>query len=189
MTPRYPRRVQLLLFLSLCTVSAFAGRTSKNIAIPHIQALRAVNLNTQSNIEFWQTNFCELFLDLSITNGRSGTWWPRDSAFPYIFGGGAWFGALKNGMHHVLVGYNPSSGRSWFQPGTVAAAQSFFDSVRLSPAGVGRYPAESDNSFGSQYPVFFSTQYDPVTGLPLNPGAGLPPWPIWDTDPDTTVIL
>ena len=166
------------------TVSNF-----KNHTIPTIQALRGGSVNHSSNIEFWQTNYGELFLDISVSNGKAGTFWPRGHSFSYIFGGGFWFGAKKNNVRHVLVGYNPASGKSWFQPGSWSAAKALYDSVKNSPVGVGRYPRESDGDFGNKYTIYYSTDFDKITGKPLNPAKKLSSWPIWVTSPDDNVIL
>lgn len=185
------QKLATLCFVIIITTSAAAPASVthklKNRSIPSIQALRGGSVNRLSNIEFWQTNYGELFLDIT-SGGKAGTFWPRGSNFSYIFGGGVWLGAVKNGVRHVLVSYNPASGRSWFQPGSVDGAQALYDSVK-SATGIGRYPREQDNDFGNKFAILYSTDYDRTTGRPLDPNSTLPFWPIWDTDPDVHHVV
>ncbi len=192
------RTLALAFLAALVTaVPVHAGlhTDGKHRSVPSIEALRGGSRNTASNIEFWQTNYGELFLDISVSGGKAGTFWPRGTGFSYIFGGGFWFGAVKGGIRHVLVGYNPYNGGSWFQPGSIEGALAFYDSTRNADSlrqgngkpGHGRYPNESDNNYGTKYTIYYSTNYDKTTGRPLK--AGLPPWPIWDTDPDDAHLV
>src|SRR5512140_3333389 len=89
----------------LWSLSASARNVTnfKDHSVPSIQALRGGSINHSSNIEFWQTNYGELFLDITVSSGKAGTFWPRGHSFSYIFGGGFWFGALKT----VVVGGRP----------------------------------------------------------------------------------
>src|SRR5579883_2716266 len=163
-------------------------QTFKSNTIPSIQALRVASENHLSNIEFWQQNFGELFFNTSVAGGTWGTFWPRGYTFHYIFGGGFWFGDVHNGSRHVLVGYNPYNGQSWFQPGSVDAANAYYDSV-LAATGKGRYPNDADAGYANKFVIYYSTDYNKTTGQPLDPTKDLPPWPIWDTDPDTNNIV
>ncbi|OQX95132.1 hypothetical protein B6I21_07025, partial [candidate division KSB1 bacterium 4572_119] len=52
-----------------------------------------------------------------VSTGTAGTIWPRGSGQAYIFGGGIWIGAIKDGNRFVSVGYNPNSGTSELVPG------------------------------------------------------------------------
>lgn len=49
--------------------------------------------------------------------GSAGTYWPRGTGMPYIFGAGIWVGALKGNDTLVSVGYNPVDGNFEFYPG------------------------------------------------------------------------
>ncbi|HET7152898.1 MAG TPA: hypothetical protein VFJ29_03965, partial [Candidatus Kapabacteria bacterium] len=178
MKPLYYRMQRTFVRCCLFAALFVAALSSK-------AALRVAAKNHISNIEFWQSNFGELFINTSVASGTWGTFWPRGSGFQYIFGGGFWFGDVNNNSRHVLVGYNPYNGGSWFQPGSVDAAQSFYDSTALK--GIGRYPNEADTEYAKKYPIYFSTSYNKNTGRSLSPG--LPPWPMWDTDPDTNKIV
>ena len=52
-----------------------------------------------------------------VSTGSAGGIWPKGSGQAYIFGGGIWVGAIKNGTKLVSVGYNPNSGASELVPG------------------------------------------------------------------------
>lgn len=52
-----------------------------------------------------------------VSTGGAGGIWPKGSGQAYIFGGGIWIGAIKNGTKLVSVGYNPNSGASELVPG------------------------------------------------------------------------
>lgn len=187
------RRLSVITAALALLTSAYAPAgvhgSFKNRTVPTIQALRGGSVNHSSNIQFWQTNYGELFLDISVANGKSGTFWPRGYGFSYIFGGGFWFGAQKNGVKHVLVGYNPYNGGSWFQPGSVASAQTFYDSVKSSLIGKGRYPNESDNAYGQKFTIYYGTDFDKLSGRPKDASKKLSNWPIWDTSPDDNVYV
>jgi hypothetical protein len=65
-------------------------------------------------------------VDLPITNygqfgmsdaGSAGTYFPKGSGEPYIFGAGLWIGAIKGNDTLVSVGYNTVGGNEDFIPG------------------------------------------------------------------------
>ncbi len=152
-----------------------------------IRTLDQGSINHVSNLEFWQENYGPMFYNLSITsNTGEGMYWPRGSNFNYCFGGGFWFGTINNSVPQVLVGYDPNSGRSWFEPGSVQSALNIYDST--SAAGSPRYPESIDFPYDQEFTILYSTSYNRTTGIPLDTAAHLPPWPIWDTNPDTNAI-
>lgn len=181
----------MVICIALAGNSLFANihESFKNKTAPAIQAsatpLRQGSINNLSNIQFWEENFGEMYYDLSNTGNNEGTWWPRGYTFNYVFGGGFWFGFVERDTQRVLVGYNPYNGGSSLQPGSVHSAQMLYDSV-MKATGTGRYPSNLDADYTSKFTIYYSTEYDKNSGKPLNPALNLPPWPIWDTDPDTT---
>jgi hypothetical protein len=116
----------------------------------------------RSNVDFYLSNYGPAGHDVG-TSGP-GAFWPRDSRNSYLYGGGFWFGARRRVGDSLVdasvVGYNASTGGSWFVPGgshdTVVSANLH----RL-------YDAES---------------YDRTTGEALDEAdrsAGGPRWPVW----------
>lgn len=123
-----------------------------------------------SNVEFFATNYGIFGHD--VAGGDPGGFWPRRSNNAYIYGGGVWFGGQKRVAGELkslsVIGYNPNSGASWMTPGTIDD------------------PSESP----TKYRLYFSTDYDPFSGEPLDAAddrAGGPNWPIWDTNPGDTL--
>lgn len=124
--------------------------------------------NTVSNIEFYTTNYGIFGNNVTAINAGGG-WWPRNSQNQYIFGGGLWFGAVKDRPNaegtkkYVTVTYNPSNGRSWMVPGRIED---------------GDLKDESDIY---KYRTFFSTDFNLGTGEPFDEDH-TSNWPIWDTE-------
>jgi hypothetical protein len=124
--------------------------------------------NTVSNIEFYQTNY-GIFGNNVVGSNAGGGWWPRGSQNQYIFGGGIWFGAVKqrpdtNVMKkYVTVSYNPNNGRSWMVPGRIEDGD-----LR-----------NEEELF--RYRTFFSTDFNLGNGEPYNEDH-VTNWPIWDTE-------
>lgn len=123
-----------------------------------------------SNVEFYATNYG--IFGHNVAASTPGGYWPRGSNNAYIYGGGIWFGAQKrvDGVLKSLsvIGYDPNSGASWMTPGRVDDLE--------------------DNA--SKYRLYFSTDYNPFTGEPVDPAddrAGGPNWPIWDDIPGDTL--
>ncbi len=93
-------------------------------------------------------------------------YWPSNSDYQYIFGGGLWFGAQKinpeTGMikKYIEMTYNPNNGGSWMVPG--------------------RYEDDApfDNSVNVKYRAVNSEDYNKSTGeFTENPQS--PAWPVW----------
>lgn len=123
-------------------------------------------LNKVSRISFYNSNYG--IFGYNIAQGVGGGIWPRGTTNQYIFAGGIWLATQKRTNPQdslkklCLISYNPNSGRSWMVPGRIS---------------------DGDNVQNSQilkYRVYFSTDFNPVTGVPLNPQDG-PNWPLWDT--------
>ncbi len=125
--------------------------------------------NTVSNIEFYTTNYG--IFGLNVERSEGGGYWPRGSQNQYIFGGGFWFGAIKNRpdtnieKKYVVLSYNPNSGRSWFVPGRIEDGWNLVD----------------DDVY--KYRTYFSTDMIVSDGTPIDKADG-PNWPIWDTSDD-----
>lgn len=129
-------------------------------------------LNKVSRISFYNSNYG--IFGYNIAQGVGGGIWPRGTTNQYIFAGGIWLATQKRLTPNdslrklCLISYNPNSGRSWMVPGRIS---------------------DGDNVQNSQilkYRVYFSTDFNPVTGVPINAQDG-PNWPLWDTK-DTEVL-
>jgi hypothetical protein len=126
--------------------------------------------NTVSNIEFYTTNY-GIFGNNTIASNAGGGWWPRGSVNQYIFGGGIWFGAIKQRpdgsgpKKYVTVSYNPNNGRSWMVPGRIEDG-----------------PLKNEEDV-LKYRSFFSTDFNLGNGEPFNKDH-MTNWPIWDTEED-----
>lgn len=123
-------------------------------------------LNKVSRISFFNSNYG--IFGYNIQLGVGGGIWPRGTTNQYIFAGGIWLATQKrlnpqDSLRKLcLISYNPNSGRSWMVPGRIS---------------------DGDNVQNSQilkYRVYFSTDFNPTTGVPLNVSDG-PNWPLWDT--------
>lgn len=142
---------------------------------PSVQAAQFNDLrrNTISKFDFYVTNYGVLFLNVARNQG--GGFWPRGSTNEYAFGGGVWFGAIKsiNGQPRKMcvIGYNPNSGISWLTPGSI-------DDGDL---------ADRSSSAVLKNRLYLSTDFVRVNGTPRNPADG-PNWPIWDANPNDTLI-
>lgn len=134
--------------------------------------------NTVSNMQFYTTNYGIFGLNVARTEG--GGYWPRGSRNQYIFGGGIWFGTVKERLVNdtitarrmVSVSYNPNNARSWLVPGLL---------------DTNKKETRVDRSEIKKYRTYFSTDFSPTTGEPLDPNDG-PNWPIWDTGGDTDTL-
>lgn len=121
--------------------------------------------NTLSNVDFLNTNFGIFGYDSKYSVGS--VYWPRGSDNLYIFASGVWFGAMKpfgsegELRKYCSISYNPNNGRSWYVPGRVEDGD-LIDST----------------NFGN-YRIYFSTDFDKLTGKPFKPEDGTY-WPIWD---------
>jgi len=134
--------------------------------------------NTVSNMQFYTTNYGIFGLNVARTEG--GGYWPRGSRNQYIFGGGIWFGTVKERLLNdtitsrrmVSVTYNPNNARSWMVPGLL---------------DTNKKETRVDKSDFKKYRTYFSTDFSPTSGEALNPQDG-PAWPIWDTGGDTDTL-
>lgn len=177
----------LLVCLVFGSVSMFAA-TAKTADKDADQTLRAtagvydLQSNTVSNIQFDITNYG--IWGLNIRRNEASGRWPRGSANNYIFGGGIWFGAkkIKPGTNeyknYVEVSYNPNSGQSWMAPGRIA----------MDPKDHSQDAASTKESDITKYRTYFSIDFNPATGKPLNEAEGQA-WPIWDANPDPDARL
>lgn len=131
--------------------------------------------NVVSNFDFITTNYGIWGLD--VRNSRGSGVWPRGSQNQYMFGAGAWFGALKRPpgsnelRKRVLVTYNPNSGESWCTPGSIS------DGLELDNTNEGLFKNRT----------YFSTDFNNSSGAPFENNASLTNWPIWDTDDSDTI--
>ncbi|RZK98520.1 MAG: hypothetical protein EOO89_32180, partial [Pedobacter sp.] len=128
--------------------------------------------NKVSSIAFYTTNY-----GIFGNNGQvGGGYWPRGSKNQYIFGGGIWFGGLKNVTKQregqadttvveklSVISYNPNSGASWMAPGRVDDGPNLIDDLQ------------------KKHRIYFSTDFT-SSGTPNVKSDG-PNWPIWDTQP------
>ena len=131
--------------------------------------------NIVSNFAFQVTNYGIFGLD--VVNSRGAGVWPRGSQNQYLFGAGAWFGALKRPKgsnelrKRVIVGYNPNSGDSWMVPGSID------DGLDLQNTADGLYKNR----------LYFSTDFNVATGQPYDANAAFTNWPLWDAVPNDTL--
>ncbi len=132
--------------------------------------------NTVSNIQFFTTNYG--IFGYNVAQGQGGGFWPRGSLNQYIFAGGIWFGAQKHRpdtavmRKYVSISYNPNNGRSWMVPGPILGKDTYL----------------ADPSITQKYRTYFSTDFKPSNGQPINPDDG-PNWPIWDASENDTDTL
>lgn len=131
--------------------------------------------NTVSNIQFYTTNYG--IFGNNVAQGIGGGYWPRGSQNQYIFGTGIWFAAKKmrpdrpEMKNYVTVTYNPNNGNSWMVPGRIEDGDAAID----------------ETASYQKYRTYFSTDFRPSDGAPLNSSEG-PNWPIWD-DSETDTLL
>ncbi len=133
--------------------------------------------NSISDIQLPITNYGIIGLD--VANSTGGGYWPRGSQNQYIFGGGIWFGAVRENPNtseekkYVEVTYNPNSGESWMVPGHIK-----YDEQDVA-----------DQSDINRYRTYFSTDFRP-DGKTIDPDEGGDwDWPIWDVAEDPEVEL
>ncbi|PKL86547.1 MAG: hypothetical protein CVV22_00165 [Ignavibacteriae bacterium HGW-Ignavibacteriae-1] len=132
--------------------------------------------NSISNIQFYTTNYGIFGYDVARSIG--GGYWPRGSLNQYIFAGGLWIGVEKyrnptdaERTRYVSITYNPNSGRGWYVPGRINYGgpnnTEFPNLDAVDPTDV------------LKYRTYFSTDFIPSTGEPVNPDHQYY-WPIWD---------
>ncbi|MES2766260.1 MAG: hypothetical protein V4642_10345 [Bacteroidota bacterium] len=139
---------------------ALACLLSGIVSNAEAQTILEQRQNTTSNVQMMLTN--DGIYGMNVRANAGGTYWPRGSKNQYIFGGGIWFGALKNvdgnDKKLTFLSYNPNSGISWAAPGRIEDG------------------AELDSTQAAKYAMQFSTDYNP-DGTAKNPAN--PKWPIW----------
>lgn len=146
--------------------------TQAAVRVPKIYDVRK---NTVSNIQFYTSNYGIFGLDVERNTG--GGFWPRGSLNQYIFGGGIWFGALKDFKNpagevvrnkYAAVSYDPNQGASWLVPGRIEDKE-----------GNEKLLEESDDLY--LYRTYMSTEFNRTNGNPTD-GSNSYSWPIWDTE-------
>lgn len=174
-----------MLFTSLYSESAYAlpavskqntannkEETTQAVRVPKIYDVRK---NTVSNIQFYTSNYGIFGLDVERNTG--GGFWPRGSLNQYIFGGGIWFGALKDFKNpsgetvrnkYAVVSYDPNQGASWLVPGRIEDKDG--NEVLLE---------ESNDLY--LYRTYMSTEFNRNSGKPTD-GSNSYSWPIWDIE-------
>lgn len=130
-----------------------------------------VQQNSQSNVEFFTTNYGVLALNVESNVG--GMFWPRDSRNLYGFSGGLWVAAKKEGANNemnklVFITHNPNSGNSWAVPGRRADGDAM----------------QTTQEAQRNYRVYSSVDYT-QEGTPKEGGNGTN-WPIWHTQANQT---
>lgn len=159
-----PRLV--ILFTMIIVTLCNAGNTPTSPTIKKFNTIGNFDLQMHDNGIIGQ----------SVGKNEGGGYFPRGSDDMYIFGGGLWFGAMKNvkidgnniQQKVSTITYDPETGRSWmrsvFSNDTSDCSEQLFN---------------GEDAF-----LFFSTQYKP-DGSPKAPGR--PNWLIWKTDNKKTV--
>lgn len=167
----------------------YSGKDNKENNMEQLQNRTFNNVydlqqNSISSIQFYTTNYGIFGFD--VARGIGGGYWPRGSLNQYIFAGGIWIGAQKyknpgdtDRTTYVSITYNPNSGRGWFVPGR----------INYGGPNSTEYPNLDavDPSDVLKYRSYFSTDFIPSTGEPINPDHQYN-WPIWDAstrDEDT----
>lgn len=130
-----------------------------------------VRQNLKSNVDLSITNYGVIGKN-GLTNASSVSW-PRGSNNMYLFGGGLWFGAVKQNSEgeffkNTFITYNPNSGISWVVPGRIADGNELDKSLT----------AQLNNR------VYVSTDYA-EDGTPTDV-TDATNWPIWDAKPGQT---
>jgi hypothetical protein len=126
------------------------------VAATNAQSPYQVRKSAISDVEFYTTNYGIFGLD--VAGSKAGFFVPRGSGLSYVFQSGMWFGAMKkvgsDTNHLSFITCNPNSGASWASP--VGAA----DSSKAEP-------------------LYYSGNYDRLTGQPTASEAGTAAWPLW----------
>ena len=156
----------ILIVSSLSVLSAIESKKGSNFVQRQASGAFDLQKNSVSNIDFYTTNYGTF--GYNVEQNRGGCSWPRGSENQYLFASGFWFGAKKKSPNDTLrkyctISYDQNWCVSWFIPGMIQDGDSVL-------------PNSSD-----RYRVYFSTDFDPITGIPafLNDG---PNWPIWIGD-------
>lgn len=167
-----------------------AGKGSENSVLSDRTFQRLdIQRNTVSNIQFITTNFGIFGLDIEANTG--GGYWPRNSGNQYIFGGGVWFGGIKEVRQPdgslrprtmAVISYNPNSGLSWMVPGRIDPVKAFPPDGQIS---IDQSYDDADSVF--KYRTYFSTDFD-TDGNPVNSDHRFN-WPIWHTNPAETLMV
>ncbi|MGA2298028.1 MAG: T9SS type A sorting domain-containing protein [FCB group bacterium] len=128
--------------------------------------------STKSNILFKVKNTGINFYDNFKTNGHGGCLWPRGTQNSYIFGQGICFAAKKNfgGDINKLVtmSYNPHVG----VPLTTKPGEGLVPG-RIEDGSSG------NSNYANKYQVYLSTDYNSITGAPLDTNNTTLDWPLW----------
>lgn len=146
-----------------------------NVQLRNYNSLFDQQPNVVSNFSFITTNYG--IFGLNVRDGVGSGFWPRGTENQYMFGAGAWFGALVRPRgstelrKRVEVTYNPNSGQSWFVPGTID------DGPELASTSEGLL----------KYRTYFSTDFNTANGVPYEGGDAYANWPIWDASDEDTV--
>lgn len=100
----------ILYWITSCAL-IFAASTTSKPATRDYQTL----IHDANKVEMCITNYGTFGQNSPY---GSGCWWPKGSGHNYIWGAGAWFGAIVNNDTLVSVGYNPRWGSIEFVPGS-----------------------------------------------------------------------
>jgi hypothetical protein len=156
----------IMSLISLLLISNLYLRSEINnddkIDFRKAKGLFDIQRNSNSNFEYFLSNYGILFNTIDATNSGGG-FWPRGSINQYVFGGGLWFAAIKehNGedTKYCTISYNPNNGKSWLVPGRIEDGD------------------EADENLINKYRVYFSTDMR-SDGTPIIADYG-PNWPLW----------
>jgi hypothetical protein len=159
----------LFIFSSLQIISKTATNSPKYTQeeIQRVIQLIEYRTTTKSNVEYIISNLGMVAHRDSSGTGLPGCTWPRGSQNSYIYGQGICFGAKKavgadtNKLFHIS--YNPNNGKCWLVSGRIEDGTTMLFSKR------------------TKYQVYFSDEFDKVTGEPLDPNESMN-WPIWKRD-------
>ncbi len=159
----------LIVFSSLPLMSKTA---LNSIKFTEDEVQRTIQLieyrtTTKSNVEFIISNLGWSAHKDSSGVGLPGCTWPRGSQNSYIYGQGICFAAKKivgvdtNKLYHIS--YNPNNGKCWVVSGRIEDGNNMLFSKR------------------EKYQVYFSDEFDIVTGEPIDPNQSIS-WPLWKQD-------
>ncbi len=122
---------------------------------------------TRGNIDMYFSNIGKTAQRDSSGTSMPGCFWPRGSQNSYIFGQGICFAAKKvyNGDTSKLfhLAYNPNTSKCWTIAGRIEDGANMLFTKR------------------EKYQVYFSDDFDKVTGEPLDPNSTIS-WPLWKKD-------
>lgn len=115
--------IVLITTMIVISVQTLSART-KNSS-PKVKLLKQTYPDNMFDLRYHDVG--QLYLPITnygihgqeIVTSTAGGVWPKGSSQTYIFGGGIWVGAIKDGNKLVSVGYNPNSGQSELVPGFV----------------------------------------------------------------------